>query len=208
MSLRVGLTGGIASGKSALAEQLAALGAALIDTDAIAHALTAPGGAAIGPLRDAFGAASIGADGALDRARMRARVFDDDDARRTLESILHPLIRARAAAALEQARHAAAPYSVIAVPLLVESGGWRERCDRVLLVDCSEATQIARAARRPGMDEATARAVLARQATRAQRLALADDVVFNEGSLDELAGHARRLDALYRGVAARGSPAA
>jgi dephospho-CoA kinase len=202
MSLRVGLTGGIASGKSALADRLASLGAALVDTDAIAHALTAPGGAAIEPLRAAFGAAAIGDDGALDRVAMRARVFGDDEARRRLEAILHPLIRAHADLAVAQALQDGAPYTVIAVPLLVESGGWRDRCDRVLVVDCTEALQIARACRRPGMDEALARAVLARQATRAQRLEAADDVVFNEGSLEELAVHAQRLDLAYRALAA------
>lgn len=205
MSLRVGLTGGIASGKSALADRLASLGAALVDTDAIAHALTAPGGVAIEPLRAAFGDAAIGRDGALDRSSMRARVFGDDAARRRLESILHPLIRAHADLAVAQASQDRAPYTVIAVPLLVESGDWRDRCDRVLVVDCTEATQIARACRRPGVDESLARSVLARQATRAQRLAAADDIVFNEGSLEELAMHARRLDAQYRALATRGT---
>lgn len=207
MSLRVGLTGGIASGKSALAESLACLGAALVDADAIAHALTAPGAAAIEPLRAAFGDTAIGPDGALDRASMRARIFGDDEARRRLEAILHPLIRAHVDQAVAHASMAGAPYTVIAVPLLVESGGWRDRCDRVLVVDCTEATQIARACHRAGMDEALAHAVLARQATRAQRLAAADDVVFNEGSLEELAAHARRLDAHYRALAVHRAPA-
>ncbi|MGE5665887.1 MAG: dephospho-CoA kinase [Betaproteobacteria bacterium] len=208
MNLRVGLTGGVASGKSALADELASLGAALVDTDSIAHALTAPGGAAIESLRSAFGDAAIGPDGARDRPAMRARVFGDDAARRRLEAILPPLIRAHAHDAVARASRSGAPYTVIAVPLLVESGGWRDRCDRVLVVDCTEATQIARACRRPGMDSALARAVLERQATRAQRLAAADDVVFNGGSLEDLAGHARRLDAHSRALAAQAAPAA
>jgi dephospho-CoA kinase len=185
--MRIGLTGGIGSGKSTVAGLLVARGAALVDTDAIARELTASGGAAIAPIAAAFGAGIIGADGALDRAAMRTLAFGDAGAKQRLEAILHPLIgeaaRARAQAAL---RHGAR-LVVYDVPLLAESRHWRERVDRVLVVDCSEATQVQRVAARPGWSEEAARRVVAQQATRAARRAIADAVIFNDGiGLDAL----------------------
>src|SRR5690554_5253295 len=188
----VGLTGGIGSGKSAAAERLAERGAEIVDTDEIAHALTAPGGAAIDAIRAAFGEALIGPDGSLDRAAMRARVFDDAPARRRLEAILHPLIRDEARRRCLAAR---APYVVLAVPLLVESGHWRERCNRICVVDCPEALQVERVGARSGLPPDEVRAIIAAQASREQRLAAADDVLDNSGDLPALQ---RQVDALHR----------
>lgn len=192
---RIGLTGGIGSGKSTVAELLRVRGAGLVDTDAIAHRLTAPGGAAIDAIRTTFGSEFIGAGGALDRARMRALVFADGGAKRRLEAILHPLIRAQAD---EETRAAArgAPYVVVVVPLLVESGNWRQRVERVLVVDCTQAAQIERVTRR-GLTADAVRAIIAQQASCSERLAAADDIVFNEWPLPALAAHADRLHALY-----------
>ncbi|MBL8286692.1 MAG: dephospho-CoA kinase [Rubrivivax sp.] len=189
---RIGLTGGIGSGKSTVARLLVRCGAHLVDTDAIARALTLPGGAGIAPIAAAFGAESIAADGALDRARMRALVFADPAAKVRLEGILHPLIgeqaRAHAAAA------AAGQPVVFDVPLLAESSHWRDRVERVLVVDCSEATQAARVAERPGWTLAAAERVIAQQAPRAARRAIADAVIHNDGlSLDELAAAVGQL---------------
>lgn len=188
----VGLTGGIGSGKSAAAERFAQLGAEIVDTDEIARSLTAPGGAAIDAIRTAFGDALIGPDGALERAAMRARVFDDVPARRRLEAILHPLIRDEAR---RRCLASCAPYVVLAVPLLVESGHWRERCDRVCVVDCPEALQIERAGARSGLAPEEVRAIIGAQASREQRLAAADDVLDNSGDLAELY---RQVDALHQ----------
>ncbi|WP_345250959.1 dephospho-CoA kinase [Pigmentiphaga soli] len=191
---RVGLTGGIGSGKSRVADILAAQGAAVIDTDAIAHALTAPGGAAIGPLRAAFGNAMITADGALDRARMRQLVFTDPKAKTQLETLLHPMIGQ--SVELEAGR-AGGAYQVFVVPLLVESGRWRDRVDRICVVDCDEATQIARVQQRSGLDVGLIRRIIAAQATREARLAAADDVILNDGGTtpEALAERTLRLHA-------------
>jgi dephospho-CoA kinase len=189
--LRIGLTGGIGSGKSTVAGLLASHGAQIIDTDAIARRLTLPGGGAVEALRAAFGDAYIDATGALDRERMRTLAFGDPQARRRLEQILHPLIGA------ETERDAAAspvPVKVFDVPLLVESGRWRAIVDRVLVVDCTEATQLARVVQRAGWSEDMVRAVIAQQATRAARLACADAVIHNDGlSLDGLAAEVAQL---------------
>jgi dephospho-CoA kinase len=193
-ALRIGLTGGIGSGKSTVAARLAALGAMVIDTDALARSLTAPGGAALPAIAAAFGADTIGADGALDRDRMRARVFADPAAKRALEAILHPMI-----GALTEAQAAAATdgqVRVFDVPLLVESGRWRERVDRVLVVDCGEATQIERVVRRNGWPVEQVRAVIAAQATREARRAVADAVILNEGI--DLAALHRQVDAVWQ----------
>jgi dephospho-CoA kinase len=176
-TLRVGLTGGIGSGKSTVAGILVQLGATLVDTDRIAHELTVAGGTALPSIVAAFGADAVDASGALDRARMRARVFGDPDARRRLEAILHPLIGA------ETARQAAAsdsPIVVFDVPLLVESGRWAALVDRIWVVDCSVPTQRARVLARSGWNDSTVDAVIAQQATRAQRRAVADAVVDND----------------------------
>ncbi len=194
--LRVGLTGGIGSGKSTVADRFAELGAAIVDTDAIAHAITAPGGAAIDALRAHFGDAYITPGGALDRGRMRERVFADADAKRALESILHPLIRAEAEDAAQRAA-ANAPYVVFVVPLLVESGDWTSRVDRVLVVDCPVDVQVERVVRRSRIDADRVRSIVAQQASREQRLAAADDVLFNGGAVGQLAERVARLHAAY-----------
>lgn len=174
----VGLTGGIGSGKSTVAELFVAQGAALVDTDRIAHELTAADGAAMPLLRQAFGDLVVAADGALDRAAMRRLVFADAAARARLEGILHPMIRELSA---ERCRAADAPYVLLAVPLLVESGSYRERCQRILVVDCPESLQVERVMARSGLARAEVEAILASQATRQQRLAIADDVISNDG---------------------------
>jgi dephospho-CoA kinase len=202
-ALRVGLTGGVGSGKSTVGAMLQAHGAAVIDADALVHELTGPDGAALPALRAEFGDDMFLADGMLDRAALRLRVFADDHSRRRLEGVLHPRVRALAEARAKSAE-ASAPYVVLMIPLLVEAGEWRSRVDRVLVIDCSEATQIARVMRRPGLDEAAARSILAAQATRAQRLAAADDVVFNEAPLEHLGARVARLHASYL----RGAPTA
>ena len=179
----VGLTGGIGCGKTTVANQFGALGATLVDTDLIAHALTGPGGAAMPELVATFGPACRGPDGALDRAAMRALVFADPAARHRLEAILHPQIRD---AALAEAARAAGPYVMFVVPLLVESGTWRARVQRVLAIDCPEALQIARVMARNNLSEEQVRAIMATQATRAERLNAADDVVTNAAGVDAL----------------------
>ena len=190
----VGLTGGIGCGKTAVSDRFAALGASIIDTDVIAHALTVPGGAAMDALLHEFGPAFVTADGALERVRMRELVFSDPAAKTRLEAILHPRIRAATAAA---AAVASGPYLVYVVPLLVESGGWRERVDRVLVIDCPEEMQIARVMRRNAMSEDQVRAIMATQASRAERLAAADDVVRNDGGLEALDRQIALLHAQY-----------
>lgn len=199
MSYVVGLTGGIGSGKSAVAEVFGKLGVTVIDTDAIAHELTAPGGGAMSRLVTEFGADFAKADGALDRPRMRELVFADPGARRRLEAILHPLIRDLTEA---RTRRAVGPYVIQMVPLLIESGKYRERCDRVLVVDCMEDTQVRRAMARSGLSEDAVRKIMATQATRAARLAAADDVVDNEGALAALEPQVAALHARYQALAA------
>lgn len=176
---RIGLTGGIGSGKSTVARVLAGLGAHVVDTDAIAHRVSAAGGEAIGPLREAFGDEAIGADGAMDRAAMRERVFRNPGERRRLEAVLHPIIRR----VTEREAASAPPNAVIVfdVPLLAESPSWRERVDRVLVVDCTEDTQVRRVMARSGWTEDAVRRVIAQQATRERRRAIADAVILNEG---------------------------
>lgn len=189
----IGLTGGIGSGKSTAAQLLQALGAHLVDTDAIARALTVPGGEAIDALRQAFGPRAIAADGSLDRTWMRARAFSDPAARAALEAVLHPLIGARA----EAAAMAAPPNActVFDVPLLIESGRWRDRVERVLVIDCPVDVQIERVLRRPGWTREAVESVIAQQATREQRRAAADAVIDN--SEDRLAPLKAALDALW-----------
>lgn len=194
----VGLTGGIGSGKTTVADRLVALGATLVDTDAIAHELTAPGGAAMPALVAAFGPAVADAHGALDRAAMRRLVFADAAARGRLEAILHPRIRELADA---RCRAAPSPYVVLAVPLLVESGAYRARCDRILVVDCPESLQVARVMARSGLGADEVQAILAAQASRAARLAIADDVVVNDGELAALAGRLEELHRKYQSLA-------
>lgn len=195
MPPRIGLSGGIGSGKSTVAALLAEAGAVVIDTDAISRALTAAAGAALPAIETAFGPAVIAADGALDRARMRELVFADPPALQRLEAILHPMISAET----DRLAQAAAGQALIVfdVPLLVESGRWRARVDRVLIVDCAAETQIARVMARSGWTREEVEAVLRKQAARAQRRAAADALIHNDGiDLDAL----RRL---VRALAAR-----
>ncbi len=196
----VGLTGGIGCGKTTVADMFGALGASLVDTDAIAHALTAPDGAAMPALLAEFGAGFATPDGALDRAKMRELVFADPGARARLEAILHPRIREATAAA---AAIATGPYVIFVVPLLIESGSWRERVTRVLAIDCSEETQVARVMARNKLTEAQVRAIMAAQVTREQRLAAADDVVLNDDGIEALRPQVERLHAFYMAEAAR-----
>jgi dephospho-CoA kinase len=189
----VGLTGGIGCGKSTVADLFAARGASLVDTDVIAHQLTAPGGAAMPALLQEFGAGFATPDGAMDRARMRDLVFADPGARTRLEAILHPMIRAATVAAADAATGA---YVIYVVPLLVESGNWRARVQRILAIDCQEATQIARVMARSGLPEAQVKAIAA-QASRQQRLAAADDVIDNDAGLDALLPQVARLHQFY-----------
>ncbi len=187
----IGLTGGIGSGKSTVAQRLVACGAHLVDTDAIARALTQAGGQAMPALTAAFGPEVMTAEGALDRAHMRRLAFGDAAVKAKLEAILHPMI---GEAAWRQAEQAAGRPVVFDVPLLAESGHWRARVDRVLVVDCREATQIARVALRAGWDAGSAQRVVAQQATRAARRAIADAVVFNDDiPLDTLADEVCQL---------------
>jgi dephospho-CoA kinase len=184
--LRIGLTGGIGSGKSTVAGLLGQHGAVVVDTDLIARQLTQPDGGAIEAVAQAFGAEFIATDGALDRKRMRDLVFADPSAKRRLEAILHPLIGLETE---HQARIAGnAPAVVFDVPLLVESGRWRARVDRVLVVDCRESTQIARVVARSGWTAQAVQAVIDSQASRSRRRACADAVICNDGiSLEQLA---------------------
>ncbi|MBE7420614.1 MAG: dephospho-CoA kinase [Ideonella sp.] len=191
----IGLTGGIGSGKSTVAAVWSSLGARLVDTDGIARSLTAPGGDAIAALRSAFGSDIIDADGALDRDRMRALAFADSTARRRLEAILHPMIGTRA---MQQAVSAGGATVVFDVPLLTESSHWRARCERIVVVDCSEQTQIERVMRRSGWRAEQVRGVIAQQATRVARRAIADAVIDNDRlSLSELRAQAEALWALW-----------
>ena len=199
MSFIVGLTGGIGSGKTTVADLFAQRGAALVDTDAIAHELTAPQGAAMAAIAAAFGAAILRPDGGLDRAAMRAVVFADRAAKTRLEAILHPLIRQQSEARCEAATNA--PYVLLVVPLLVETGSYRQRADRVLVVDCDESVQISRVMARSGLAADAVKAIMATQASRAERRAVADDVVLNEGGLEALLPQVEGLHLRYLDLA-------
>lgn len=199
MAYVVGLTGGIGSGKSTVAELFRRRGVAVIDTDEIAHALTRPGAEGFAAIVRAFGPEVLDAQGRLDRVRLRRLVFADADARKKLEDILHPLIRAEVARKLAAAP---GPYVVVVVPLLIETGGFRELVDRVLVVDCPEETQIRRTMARSGLTRPEVVAIMAAQAPRARRLACADDVLDNSGEPTALEEGVARLDAQYRRLAA------
>jgi dephospho-CoA kinase len=194
MSFVVGLTGGIGSGKSAAAAEFERLGATVVDTDAIAHELTAAGGAAMAAIRTRFGDGVIAASGALDRDKMRARVFADPAAKKALEALLHPMIREESRRRIAGAR---GPYVVHVVPLLVESPDYRGRVDRVLVIDAPEELQVERVRSRSGLSEAEVRAIVAAQATRAQRLAAADDLIENRGTIEALREQVAALHRKY-----------
>jgi dephospho-CoA kinase len=196
--LVVGLTGGIGSGKSIVAEAFAERGVDVTDTDRLAHALTAPGQPGYRAVLDAFGEAFVRPDGALDRARLRELVFDDAHARARLEGILHPLIREAAAGEMAGWKGS---YGILVVPLLLERTG-ASRVDRVLVVDCPEEVQIRRVMKRSALGEAEVRAIMATQLPRAERLARADDVLDNSGPPSAILPQVAALDGLYRGLAA------
>jgi len=190
----VGLTGGIGSGKSAAADEFGRLGATIVDTDVIAHELTAKGGAALAAIEKSFGSGFLEPAGGLDRKKMRSHVFADPAAKRKLEALLHPLIRDEAA---RRTAAAAGPYVIQVVPLLIESAGYRERVERVLVVDAPEETQLARVRARSGLAEDEVRAIMRTQVARAERLAAADDVIDNSGSRDALRKQVAALHQKY-----------
>ena len=199
MALVVGLTGGIGSGKSAAADEFARLGATVVDTDAIAHELTGPGGAAVPEVKRLFGSAFVDPSGAMNRKRMRDLVFSDPEEKQRLEGLLHPMIRT------ESTRRIAAatgPYVVHVVPLLVESPDYRERVGRVLVVDCPEVLQIERVRQRSGLPEGEVRRILSTQAQRDKRLAAADDVIDNSGPIAALQQQVQKLHEKYLALAA------
>ena len=200
MKFVVGLTGGIGSGKSAAADEFARLGATVVDTDVIARELTDAGGAALPQIKSLFGNAFITARGAMDRDAMRQHVFSNPAAKTALERLLHPMIRAEADRRIAAAE---GPYLVYVVPLLVESSGSRDRVQRVLVVDVPEALQVERVRARSGLSENEIRSIIAQQAPRAARLAAADDVIENSGTLDALRKQVAALDARYRKMAVR-----
>jgi len=199
----VGLTGGVASGKSEVSRRFEALGIVVADADIAAREVVAPGSPALAEIAELFGPGTLLADGSLDRARLRERIFANADDRRALEAITHPAIRARVRSLCEAA---GSPYAIAAIPLLTEAGGkptypW---LDRILVVDTSEAVQHARLQRRDSIDAALAQRMIEAQATREQRLAVADDVIVNDGLPDDLQAPIEALDRRYRELAAQG----
>lgn len=201
MPLIIGLTGGIGSGKSAVADAFAALGVDTVDADVLAHRLSAPGQPGYGAIRTQFPDVELLPGGEIDRVRLRQRVFADRDARTTLEAALHPLI---AAAAKRQIRTWRGPYGIAVVPLLLERGGFVPAVDRILVVDCPEDEQVSRVVARSGMAPADVRSIMATQLGRDARLAAADDVVDNAGPAEAIAPQVASLDRRYRALA--GSP--
>ncbi|NNF50902.1 MAG: dephospho-CoA kinase [Gammaproteobacteria bacterium] len=196
--LRVGLTGGIASGKSLVADSFARLGIQVIDADEISHALLAPGAPLLASIREEFGSEIFDPNGELNRSRLRRLVFDSESCRRRLEAILHPAILKELNAAAESAE---GPYLIMVIPLLVEVGA-ADMVGRVLVVDCTVDTQIERLIGRDGIDLALARSMVAAQATREERIALADDIIDNNGSPEETDRMVATLDSFYRQLAA------
>ena len=202
MPFVVGLTGGIGSGKSAAAEEFARLGATVVDTDAIAHELTAPGGAAIPAIRRLFGDAYVDGTGAMDRSKVRSLAFSDAEAKKRLEELLHPMIRDES---LRRIATATGPYVVYVVPLLVESGAYRNRVQRILVIDCPVPEQVARVRRRSGLDDDQIRRIIEAQASRQARLSVADDVIDNSGTLESLRDAVGRLHERYLALASGSS---
>ena len=200
MSFIVGLTGGIGSGKTTVAELFAALGAAVVDTDLIAHEITGPRGAAMPDVEKVFGQSVVRTDGALDRVAMRRLVFSDPSAKARLENILHPMIRRESESRCRSAANS--PYVLLVVPLLVESVAYRERVARILVVDCDESIQISRVASRSGLSNEEVRAIMATQASRTERLAAADDVIVNDGGRERLSAQVAVLHQRYLDLAA------
>lgn len=197
--LRVGLTGGIGSGKSTVGQMLAALGAALIDADQISREVTGPGGAAMPAIQSTFGDAYVDASGALDRARMRQLAFSQPEARSQLETIVHPLVALHSQQRIQQALHAGAGLIVHDIPLLTESGRWACQLDAVVVVDCAEQTQIARVMQRSGLSAEAVQGIMASQSTRTARRAVADVVIANEAhcTLEQLRAEVRQVGTLF-----------
>jgi dephospho-CoA kinase len=195
--LRIGVTGGIGSGKTTVAQAFASRGVPVIDTDQISRSLTSAHGLALPELRKAFGDSVFGANGSLDRKRLRSLILNDSKAKRQLESILHPIIQRETFRQLERL---SSPYALVVIPLLVETGVYDKMLDRVLVVDCSEEIQVQRALARGGWEEAEIRATLAAQAPRQARLEKADDVINNDGNLDALSAQVALLDEKYRAL--------
>lgn len=191
----VGLTGGIGSGKTLASNAFAALGVPVIDTDLISHALTGPNGLAIDAIHRAFGDNLFDDAGQLDRAKMRELVFRDPIQRKTLESILHPLIAQVALASISQ--HSNAPYVILAVPLLAESSEWQKRCDRILVIDCEVETQINRVMKRSGLSREQTQAIIMSQASREARKAIANEVIVNESTPEYVIQQVTRLHDFY-----------
>lgn len=194
----VGLTGGIGSGKSAVSDCLAKLGADVVDTDVIAHQLTAPHGAAMPAIRQAFGDEACRDDGSMNRDFVRQKVFGDPEALKVLEGILHPLIRKQALSALQQG---SGPYAVLVVPLLVEKQGWRDMLSAILVVDCPPEEQIRRVGLRSGLSSEQTQAIMAKQASREQRLAMATHVILNNADLASLEAQVQNLHIAFRNAA-------
>lgn len=194
MPFTVGLTGGIGCGKSNAARMFVECGVLVVDTDVIAHQLTAFGGPALAAIRRQFGPDIFASDGSLDRAQLRQRIFSDARAKKNLEALLHPLIRAEA---LQQLSRCTTPYAVLVVPLLLETGELREHVQQVLVVDCDESQQIVRAMSRSRLSKAEVRAIMAAQLSRAARLKLADDVLSNDSSLEHLQQQVETLHRKY-----------
>ena len=200
MPFCIGLTGGIGSGKSSAARLFQTFGAGVVDVDDISHALTKPGGAAISEIINRFGREFIAADGSLDRTRMRELVFNDKRAKGKLEAILHPLIGLQAR---EQVLHAKQPYVLLVVPLLLEKNVYMDLVRRIVVVDCSEKTQIERTMRRSKLSEREVRAIMAAQLNRAERRAKADDILENDGDEGELHRQVATLHVHYLTLAAQ-----
>ncbi len=198
MPYTVGLTGGIGSGKSVVASLFGKLGAALVDTDVIAHQLTEAGGAAIPAIQAQFGGNFLNADGSLNRAAMRQRVFSDPNAKQALENILHPMIRQQADAEITTCR---AQYVMLAAPLLVETGAYRDRVERVVVVDCSEELQLTRTAARSKLSSGEIISIMATQAARAERLRHANDIIVNNSELGSLLIPVAVIDQRLRALA-------
>jgi dephospho-CoA kinase len=198
MPYRIGLTGGIGSGKSSAAKIFQELGAAVIDTDEISHELTRAGGPALARISEQFGANYLAADGSMNRAAMRRLIFEDPAAKNKLEAILHPMIRSTVKTRIAQAR---APYVLIAVPLLLETGAYKDFINRVLVVDCDEALQVERTMRRSGLSVDEVRTIMAAQLPRQERLARADDVLRNDNDMAALRSQVAALHARYLALA-------
>jgi dephospho-CoA kinase len=197
----IGLTGGIGSGKSAVAKRLAELGATVIDSDQIAHDITAPHGTAIAPIQAIFGPELLAPDGSLDRPKMRRLVFNDPSALQSLEAITHPLIHAETLRQASEAHENGALYLVFMVPLLVESGTWFKLIDHLVVVDCPEELQIARVMQRSKLDHSQIEQIMSKQVSRKDRLAAADTILLNDGSLDKLTP---QIDALHQLIIKKG----